>query len=260
MTFLFFFISLISFALGDEGLKNYEHCFLSQHAFEDSSATADLLLKHKAQLDPLKAVLRDQKTGYKVIRDAELRMCFSFHASGKDIGAIEKEITKFRTKYRESEIHISERLLHRPVEMVLSAALTAAPLKQYWEINDHVSLVYDPIKKIEIKLRFAKHVHVERPDHTFRFEDLKKNRFLLDETLNIRAQYLHERLVKYDISLSSGKTISITRGTGRMMGLQEVIKWLLNDQTGANYSFYPANSFNPSTGIMLFLGEIELKP
>jgi hypothetical protein len=251
---------MISFAFGDVALTKFEHCFLSQHAFEDSSATADVLLKHKTQQDPFKAVMRGQKTGYKVIRDAELRMCFSFYAYSGDTDRIEKEITKLKNKYRESEITISERLINRPVEIMLSAALTSGAHKQFWELNDHVSLVYDPMKKLDIKLRFAKHVHVERPDHTFSFEDLRKNRFLSDETLNIRAHYLHERLVKYDISLSSGKAITINRGTGRVMGLQEVIKWLLDDQTGANYSFYPAESFNPSKGVMLFLGEIELKP
>jgi hypothetical protein len=260
MTFLFIFISLINFALGDEALNKYEHCFLSQHAFGDSSGTADLLLQHQARLDPNKAVMRDKKTGYKVIRDAELRLCFSFQAYPKHTARIEKEISKFREKYRESEINISDRLVNRPVQIVLTARQTSGPLKQSWELNEHLNLVYDPMKKNEIKLRFAKHVHVEKPHHTFLHEDLLKNRFLSDETLNIRAQYLHERLVKYDISLSSGKAITINRGTGRMMNLQEVIKWLLNDQTGAVYSFYPAESFNPSTGVMLFNGEIELKP
>lgn len=260
MTFLLIIFSMIRFALGGEELNKYEHCFLSQHAFGDSSATAHVLLEHQARLDRFKAVMRDQKTGYKVIRDAELRMCFSFHAYAKDTVRIEKEISQFRIKYRESEINISERLSNRPVEIMLSSALRTRAHKQFWELNKNVSLVYDPKTKLEIKLRFAKHVHVQKPGPRFMLEDLKKNRFLSDDTLNIRAQYLHERLVKYDISLNSGKTITINRGTGRMMNLQEVIKWLLNDQTGAVYSFYPAESFNPSTGVMLFLGEIELKP
>lgn len=125
-------------------------------------------------------------------------MCFSFQAYPLDITKIDKYVTEFKMKYKESEINISERHRKKIVPLKLSPDDISADFKQLWQLNPHLNLSFDPIKNKQINLRFAKHVHVAEgaEKNVYHFETLKKNRFLSADVLHIRAFYLHERLIR----------------------------------------------------------------
>lgn len=242
-----------------EGHQRYEYCFLSQKAWHDSFVTIDTLLKHNADLRPIKLLWRNKNEAYEVIEDPDLRLCFSYNALSEDQPRLEKEVFKFKQMHRDSEISISNNLGRRPVGLKLTATHTTRALTQHWQINEHLNLLFDPLVNKEIRLKFARHDHVKE-NNEYLYEKLKKNRFVSEDLLTIRAYYLHERLISFELKLKSGKTLNIMRGNGESINLKRCIKWLLNDQTAAVYSFYPEDMFNSSIGTMLFDADVETLP
>jgi hypothetical protein len=259
MNILIFLITFLGVCFSIEEHQRYEYCFLSQRAWQDSSATIDTLLKHEAAVQPIKLLWRNRNEAYKVVEDPELRLCFSYNALPLDQLRLDKEVIKFKQKYRDGEITISNSLGKKPVGLKLTKTHTIRAHTQYWQLNEHLNLLFDPMLNKEIKLKFARHDHVME-NNEYRYETLKKNRFISNDLLTIRAYYLHERLISFELKLKSGKTLNIMRGNGESINLRRCIEWLLNDQTAAAYSFYPEDMFNSSIGTMLFDADIETLP
>lgn len=257
MNLILLFLLGLGSAWGAGSLIKREHCFLSQKAFEDSRDTLEVLLKHRTQTDPDKALLMHKGEAYKVIWNPDLSLCFTFYAYSTDMDRLDKEVARFRLEEKESKIYISDRLKTRPVRIKLTESGTLGVSKQLWQLNQHLDLVYDPLQNKEIKLRFAKHFFSTGPHH--RPEELLRNRILSDDILNIRAFYLHERLIRFEFRLNSGKNISVMRGSGHDIGLKFIMQWLLNDSSLV-YSYYPVELFNLIDGKMLYQGEIETLP
>lgn len=255
MNVLLLLLAILCSAFANQTLTKYEFCFLSQDAFQDSRATIDVLLRHRSQLDPQKAVWRDNKSGYKVMPDSELRMCFSYHAYPTDQPRLEKEVVKFKLKYRESEINFSDRLRKQSVPLKLSETGTSAAFKRASELNRHISLVFDPIANKEIKLRYAKHHH-QTEGIVYGLERLKKNRFLSDDVLSIRAFYVHERLIEIEFQLN-GKQLKVMRGSRGGIDLKEVMEWFSHDPLNPVYSFYPVENFDSRRNDMYFSAVLE---